>query len=366
MPARLGNKRKVSSVTLRPSALFGTDRPPSAPDILADIRYSPFGISSTDNSFSCRRLASRAASWGLREPHFLAADGRPLRWVRCAGDYGNFLFTLELADIDWVPSGGQGVRLDFQPAVYDQLGLVPLIAELVEVGWLSVGATWVIEQFDTNWHGLGCSSFVEAIEGWQKRYESVNHVHHTEQFCITDSLDGRLFALSGDVSASDERACRSLNLSLQLSGIPLKPEPYEHLAQLVGEDAPVYYRPLARKSVSVIGMRGKQSDLSEPLAYVVENDPDDVRFPRWVRGLVIENPFRSEAPEGTEELDWPWGVRDSEAVVCSLGQWHPWDEVPERYELRSVEWADTTEFSVVRFVADWRGDLRPRPEAANN
>jgi hypothetical protein len=44
-------------------------------------------------------------------------------------------------------------------------------------------------------------------------------------------------------------------------------------------------------------------------------------------------------------------------VVCSLGQWHPWGDAQERYELRAVEWANTTEFSVVRVVGDWRGEV---------
>lgn len=41
--------------------------------------------------------------------------------------------------------------------------------------------------------------------------------------------------------------------------------------------------------------------------------------------------------------------------------WHPWLDVPERYELRHVEWAHTTDFAVVRVVSDWRGELR-RPD----
>jgi hypothetical protein len=305
------------------------------------------------------------STWG-HQPYFVATDGTPVPWVSCDGGYGNFLFALELADVDWVPAGGKGVCLDFQPAIYDQAALTSLISELIEVGWLSVGATWAIEQFDTNWHGLGCPSFVEAMQRWHERYESLDHVHHTEQFCITDSLDERLFALSGDVSADDERECGILNLSLHLSGIPLEPAPFEHLAQIVGDDGPIYYRPLARKSVSAMGMRGRQSDLSEPLAYVVESDLEDVRYPRWVSGLVIKNPFRGVTPEGVEELDWPSGVRDSEVVVCSLGQWHPWDEVPESYELRRAEWADTTEFSVIRFVVQWQGELRPRGTDASD
>jgi hypothetical protein len=299
-------------------------------------------------------------SWGLRQPYFLAADGASLNWITCGGDYGSFLFALELTDIDWVPAGGHGVCLDFQPNVYDQPALAALITELVEGGWLSLGASWAIEQFDTNWHGLGFTSFVDAMDAWRARYAQVNHIHHTEQFCITDSLDGRLFALSGDVSAGEERECRHINLSLQLSGIPLNPDPLEHLAQLVGDDGLVYYRPLGQKSVSVAAIHRKQNDLAKPLGYVVEDDPEDLRFRRWVRGLVIKNPLHGTKPDDVENTDWPWGVSDSEVVICSLAQWHPWHEVPERYVWRNVEWADTTEFSVVHFVADWQGELRPR------
>lgn len=71
--------------------------------------------------------------------------------------------------------------------------------------------------------------------------------------------------------------------------------------------------------------------------------------------------FRDEAPEAAEGLDWPSGVSGGEAVVCSLRHWHPWDEVPERYELHWIEWVHTTEFTVVRVVVDWPG--RPATEA---
>ena len=61
--------------------------------------------------------------------------------------------------------------------------------------------------------------------------------------------------------------------------------------------------------------------------------------------------------EGVDSVDWPGGIGDSELVVCTLARWHPWGDVPERYELRAVEWAHTTEFAVVRVVANWRGEL---------
>jgi hypothetical protein len=192
------------------------------------------------------------------------------------------------------------------------------------------------------------------------RYESVGHVHHTEQFCITDSLDGRLLVLSGDLSAREDRACYSMNLSFHLQGIPLDSEPFTHLADEVGDRGPTHWRPLDQRSVETIRFhrRGEGRDLDlVPVAFVVEEDLDDPHDPIWVRGLVIHNPFLEGTPDQVDPLLWPAGISKSELVVCSLRQWHPFGDTPERYELRAVEWANTTEFAVVRVIADWQGEL---------
>jgi hypothetical protein len=128
----------------------------------------------------------------------------------------------------------------------------------------------------------------------------------------------------------------------------------------VGDDGPTHWRPLRGRSVETAALRRKEKDQRlkiEPVAFVVEEDPDDVRDPVWVKGVVAANPFVDGPPDGVDSLDWPGGLRESELVVCSLLHWHPWGDVPERYELRTVEWANTTEFAVVRVVADWRGEL---------
>ena len=164
--------------------------------------------------------------WSLRAPYLIDQQGVRLPWISSGGGYGGFVFTQELADVDWVPSGGHGVCLDLRPRAFSQRDIVELVEELIAQGWLSVGATWIIEQFDTVWHGVGWSSFLDAITNWQLRYEPLSHVHHTEKFCISDSLDGRLLVLSGDLSAGEERACHFTNLSFHLPGIPLDPEPF--------------------------------------------------------------------------------------------------------------------------------------------
>ncbi|MCP9486379.1 MAG: hypothetical protein MSC30_11000 [Gaiellaceae bacterium MAG52_C11] len=101
----------------------------------------------------------------------------------------------------------------------------------------------------------------------------------------------------------------------------------------------------------------------EPVAYVVEEHPDDQRNPVWVCGVVVANPFGGEGPEGVDQREWPAGLTDTALLVCSLAHWHPWPDVPEGYELRTVEWTHTTDFAVVRVVADWRGELRRHDES---
>jgi hypothetical protein len=119
---------------------------------------------------------------------------------------------------------------------------------------------------------------------------------------------------------------------------------------------------MAKRSVESAGFR-REHLLLEPIAYVVEDHPADERDPVWVRGVVVANPFGGERPDGVDQWEWPAGLTDTALVVCSLGQWHPWLDFPEAYELRNVEWAHTTDFAVVRGVADWRGELT-RPDGS--
>jgi hypothetical protein len=304
-------------------------------------------------------LAADASSrWRIRQPILVDREGVLMPWVASGGGYGQFAFALELADIDWVPSGGRGVSLDLGPQVESQAELVALVEELVDGGWLTAGATWVFEQADTNWHGFGWSTFIEAVSRWEERYQDAERLHHTEQFCLVDSLGGHLLVVSGDLSAREDRSCRRVGISFHVQGVPLDSEPFTQLAESIGEEGVVYWRPLDGRSVHTIGLRHEPYDAIElaPVAYVVEHDPEDAD-PFWVRGIVVANPFNDAPERVVDPLKWPAGIGESQFVICSLGQWHPWSDTPERYELRFVEWANTTDFSVVRVVGDWRGEL---------
>jgi hypothetical protein len=103
---------------------------------------------------------------------------------------------------------------------------------------------------------------------------------------------------------------------------------------------------MAERSVETAGFRLDHL-LLDPIAFVVEEAPEDERDPVWVRGIVASNPFGEERPEGE---NWPAGLSETSLVVCSVGQWHPWSDIPEGYELRSVEWSHTTD---LRSCAWW-------------
>jgi hypothetical protein len=79
-----------------------------------------------------------------------------------------------------------------------------------------------------------------------------------------------------------------------------------------------------------------------------------------VKGIVVENPYPDGFRFEDDERWWPAGMNDSELIVCRLSSWHPWHEIPESYEMRFVEWAFTTDYAVIRPVADWNGELRRR------
>jgi Restriction endonuclease len=293
-------------------------------------------------------------------PIVLDPDGRQLPWVSSPGNYGSFVFADELTDVDWTPRRGRGASIDFRPDVWSIKSLTDLLDELHERAWLTLGATWSIEQFDTNWHGFGHASLIDALRSYGQRYQLVNHVHHTEQVCITDSFNGMLVVLNVDVSAQADRSCSSANLSIHLGGVPVDAEPYERLAEVVADDGPLEFRVLEGPAVSQFFVPREGSHVS-PVAFVVEERPDDEEFPLWVRGIVVENPY----PNGIrfEEGDgrwWPDGMNDSRLMVCHLSSWHPWREAPAGYAMRHIEWAYTTDYAIVRPVADWRGELRAR------
>jgi hypothetical protein len=92
-------------------------------------------------------------------------------------------------------------------------------------------------------------------------------------------------------------------------------------------------------------------------ALLVQPKPISESGEEWVCGIVVENPFRSRrrsAPDGLPEQ-----LFDTDLLVCSLGSWHPLAWPKQRYYLRRIESAWSSDVLVVNVAADWHDTRKP-------
>ena len=281
-------------------------------------------------------------------PIFLI-NGEAASVVSCGGDYGRFIFSSDLPDIDWVTSGGAGVSLDIQSPVETQDDLLAIMAELSEAGWLSDNGHWNIQQAERNWHGIGITSLVTNIINWRDRYSELQIIHHTEEVSYQDSCRGGFFTFTTDISASERRRVSDCNLSFRLIGIPVELAPFQQIDRILRGELPLYFRPQTERSVEGHGLY----DLNRAVVLhglVVERDMGE----QWVSGIIVSNPFADW--ESNEELRWlPRNVADSDLLICSLRQWHTLDQPIDSYRFERCEWAWTSDALVFRAIANWDG-----------
>jgi hypothetical protein len=116
---------------------------------------------------------------------------------------------------------------------------------------------------------------------------------------------------------------RRCDVSMQLQGVPLDPEPVRNFASLLGVHEQRYFRVRSGPSVERHHLRGREA--LEPFGYVVFDQPNDTEDPEWVSGLIVENPWSASRFESRRELPaWlPGDVDSSELLICALGQYHP-------------------------------------------
>jgi hypothetical protein len=226
------------------------------------------------------------------------------------------------------------------------------------MGWSTEHARWSIQQFATNWHGMGMSAFAEALRGWRERYKGIE-THDSEEFCYFDRCDGGFYSLTATISAEKTRSARYTTLSFQLAGIPLDIGPFKELATALDVGYSYYFRPMDRQSIKKnLNLRQSHQVTLEPIAFIAEHDDTFRAFgliPLWVRGIVAKNPFYSpDATLAERQPDWlPPQVFDSELLICDLRSWHQTDQKKDRYELVGCESARTADATIVRLVADW-------------
>jgi hypothetical protein len=284
-------------------------------------------------------------------------DGHRAEWLSCKGDFGEFVFALDMPDIDWVTTPGVGVTLDIQVPMTEEEDLVRLLVELADLGWATGSGHWSIHQSTVNWHGAGVRAFADAHTGWKDRYRGLGGLHHTEQLYYQDACEGGFYTLAVDVSASGPRQIWNSDLSFQLTGIPLDPEPFRQLSESFEVGLPLYFRPRNQESVTTRRISLDKQLSVTPVAFIVEEDelapvPSDGD---WVRGIVVENPFPGRGTSGRDALPdwWPAPLQKTGLLICDLRHHHPLGHSIGGYSLWSCEWAWTSEALVFRAVADW-------------
>src|SRR5207244_10230920 len=98
-------------------------------------------------------------------------------------------------------------------------------------------------------HGFGASSFLAALDGWRKRYRGAGRIHHTEEAVYYDECEGGFYTIVASIDTRN-RWARSIDISLQLTGVPLDQGPLRRLHKALGVQGQAYLRPRVEKSVS--------------------------------------------------------------------------------------------------------------------
>jgi hypothetical protein len=79
----------------------------------------------------------------------------------------------------------------------------------------------------------------------------------------------------------------------------------------------------------------------------------------YVCGIVVANPFLKNEVAVALAESAPDALREADLIVCSVGQWHPFDRRPSGYHLINANWAHMGEGVVVEVRAGW--DDLPAP-----
>jgi hypothetical protein len=280
-----------------------------------------------------------------REPlRLVTKDGTLLPWILGTSSYLDSCWVLSIPDIDWVTAGGAGVTLDLRVPAASVDELKQAVNHLRALNWLSADAAWSIQQASRTWSGFGWDGLTRALERHRERYAGLDRTHHREMLVLADACPGGWYTLLADLDASSDWVQR-VDLSLQLVGVPEDPIDIAQLRDRLAIVQPGFFRPRTERSVRSC----RPADPIEvwPAAWVVDHDTDTSRDPKWAKGIVFDNPLLETGG------DWPVLAREESQVIASLRSWHPVSEPRSRYVLERLEWAGSSDATLVRAVADW-------------
>jgi restriction endonuclease len=311
------------------------------------------------------RLPSRQRGIASGDPvdgdaYLLMRDGSRVPWIYARGSFSSFTFSRELNDPDWVAASGAGVTFDLSLSIRTVADVALALSELSSLGWATGAGQWSIAQSETNWHGIGPASLVQALLCWKERYQDAGSIHHTEQVVYQDVCDDGFYTLMLDVDAYNPRLVWRSDMSLQLSGIPLDLDPIRELCRTFDVQARTRFRPRTDKMLGRVWLSNKSAEV-KPVAFMVSERPE--RPPdrqSMVCGLVVKNPYYAEKHRNELADEMPRPVEETELLVCDLRSWHQLGKTL-KYRLEMCEWANTSDALVARVVVDW---LDPRDRAS--
>ena len=160
---------------------------------------------------------------------------------------------------------------------------------------------------------------------------------------VTDSCPGGWYTLLADLDAHSDWV-QHVDWSLQLVGVPDDLGEIGRLRDRLAIVQPGFFRPRTARSVH-------SRRLTRPIdvtatAWVLEHD--DPHDPMVARGVVFDNPLA-----GAYDAEWPAFVLEESRVIASLQSLHPLTETRSGYVLKRLEWAQSSDATVVRAIADW-------------
>lgn len=267
------------------------------------------------------------------------------------GRFGQFVFADEIPDIDWYAVGGHGVVLDIAPRVANENRLLDAMDILADHGWTTAHARWKVGQAERSWFGLGLGTFRDEIPKWRDR-SGTPGAHHSEEFMYVDRCDGGFYTITGALDSQKNRTARYVNVSFQLSGVPVDPMPMLHLCRSLGVHEGLHYRP--REAPSLGRVRGLQVPITgAPSNWVTYDDAFDPTTGPWASGIVVPNPYHQEGELAAQLPDPLTALANNEMLVCSLSDHHLADRHPTQYWLTGFDYARSSDGLICRPIANW-------------
>jgi hypothetical protein len=318
--------KKKEALTIQGRVLFETD----ATDWEGLSKPDPASFPRPDGAFS------------------LLGKGK-VPWIVGAGDFNPLVFAQELPDPDWT-SEGYAVAVDIPLYIRTREDISLVFEVLHQIGWLSSSSRFTIFQSTLAWHGAGAASFLSALEDWKLRYASAGPgLHHSEDALYYDLCYGGFYTLSIYLQVAERGLIRGARISAQIPGIPYDMRAFREIARFLTGERQIFFRPLARKSITRLRVTHPRVKL-EPVGLLVTEDT-------FVNGIIVRNPFRTarRPPETPLYLPDPYHhmVSPFEFMVCGLSSWHYVDRAPSSYFLRRLELARTSDGFVFDATADW-------------